>query len=201
MITRLPQTAPGRVPRPPITAAVSSAIESVIVKAPGATSSVTMASSAPAIPAQVALTTKASTRARATFTPASAAATSSSRTARQLRPTLLRLRFASSTRVISATAEQTQACHLVNGKFTPRKPGVVKTTFSPWSPPKVPGYAYATEGSATLSSSVAPARYGPRSLAAATPTTAPATAVATAGDTSAATNGSQVRCSSSSAVV
>ena len=109
------------------------------MKAPGATSSVTMASSAPASPAQVALTTKARTRALATFTPASAAATSSSRTARQLRPTLLRLRFASSTRVTSATAEQTHACHLVSGKFTPRKPGVVKTTFRPWSPPNVPG--------------------------------------------------------------
>ena len=109
------------------------------MKAPGATSSVMMASSAPAIPAQVALTTKARMRARATFTPASAAATSSSRTARQLRPTLLRARFASSTRVTSATAEQTHACHLVSGKFAPRKPGTPYTTFRPWSPPKTPG--------------------------------------------------------------
>ena len=145
-------------PRPPITAAVSSAIESVIVNAPGATSPVTMARSAPASPAQAALTTNARTRAAATFTPASAAATSSSRTARQLRPTRLRPRFASRTSVTSATAEQTHASHRVSGKFTPRKAGVVKLTSRPWSPPKKPVYAYATEGSATPSSSVAPAR-------------------------------------------
>ncbi len=125
-------------PRPPITAAVSSAIESVIVNAPGATRPVTMASSAPASPAQAALTTNASTRVAATFTPASAAATSSSRTARQLRPTRLRPRLASSTRVTRATAEQTHASHRVSGKFWPRKLGVVKVTFRPWSPPKNP---------------------------------------------------------------
>jgi hypothetical protein len=45
-----------------------------------------MASSEPARPAQMALTTNARTRVTATFTPSSAAATSSSRTARQLRP-------------------------------------------------------------------------------------------------------------------
>ena len=47
---------------------------------------------------------------------------------------------------------------------------------------------------------VAPARYGPRSLAAATPTIAPAAAVTTAAATSAAMKG-QLRCSSNSAVV
>ena len=80
-----------------------------------------MASSAPASPAQVALTTKARMRAAATLMPSSAAATSSSRTARQLRPILLWCRFASRTRMTSATSELTQACHLVSGKFTPRK--------------------------------------------------------------------------------
>src|ERR1700677_2781360 len=84
-ITRLPQTAPGSVPRPPITAAVSSAIESVIVNAPGATSPVTIASRPPPSPAQAPRPTNASPGAAATFGPASAAATSSSRTARQLR--------------------------------------------------------------------------------------------------------------------
>ena len=88
-ISRLPHSAPGRLPRPPITAAVSSAMDRVTVKAPGATRLVTMASSEPASPAQMALTTKARTRVTATFTPSSAAATSSSRTARQLRPILL----------------------------------------------------------------------------------------------------------------
>src|SRR5580704_8886381 len=138
-ITRLPHNAPGRLPRPPITAAVRSAMDSVSVKPPGATSPVTRASRAPASPAQAALTTKARTRAAATLIPSSAAATSLSRTARQLRPILLRSRLASKTRTISAAAELTHACHLVGGKFTPRKEGVVKTTFKPWSPPKVPG--------------------------------------------------------------
>ena len=61
---------------------------------------------------------------------------------------------------------------------------MVKVTSRPWSPPKKPVYAYATEGSATPSSSVAPARYGPCSRAAATPTTAPAAAVIAAASTS-----------------
>ena len=53
----------------------------------------------PASPAQAVLTTKARTRARARLIPAISAATSSSRTARQVRPTRLRDRFASSTKV------------------------------------------------------------------------------------------------------
>ncbi len=85
----------------------------------------TTASSAPPTPAQAALTTNASTRSRATFSPASAAATSSSRTARQPRPTRLRTRLASRTRVISAAAQDTQASHWVSWKVGPRKAGAV----------------------------------------------------------------------------
>src|ERR1700678_2746723 len=136
-----PQTAPGSVPRPPMTAAVSSVIETVMVNDPGATDEVTIASKDPASPAQAALMTKASTRALATFTPASAAATSSSRTARQSRPIRPRLRLASKNKDTSATAAATQACHLLSGKFAPRKAGAVNTTVRPWSPPNTLWYA------------------------------------------------------------
>ena len=77
---------------------------------------------------------KARTRAQATFTPASAAATSLSRTARQLRPTRLRARLASSSRTTSATSVVTQACHLVSGKLGPKELGALKMMFRPWSP-------------------------------------------------------------------
>ena len=54
---------------------------------------------APAAPAAAALTTNAETRARPRSIPANSAATSPSRTARQRRPTRLRERLASSTKV------------------------------------------------------------------------------------------------------
>ena len=156
---RLPQTAPARLPRPPSTAPASSVIDSVTVKEPGETSVVVMPSRAPARPAQAALTTKASTRSAATFRPASAAAVSSSRTARQLRPILLRPRLASRTRTISAAAQAIQACQRVSGKLVPRKAGgVLMLTLSPWSPPNTPVNLVASEGRATASISVTPAR-------------------------------------------
>src|ERR1022692_4272356 len=148
MSTRLPHTAPARLPRPPRTAPVSSAMDSVSVKAPGETIDVVTASSAPARPAQAALTTNARIRSLATLRPLSAAATSSSRTARQPRPTRLRARLASSTRVISAAAQVSHACQRVSGKLGPRKPGTVRETLSPWSPPNTPAYLVAIEGSA-----------------------------------------------------
>ena len=82
----LPSTAPSRLPRPPTTIAVSRLIDSTSVTDDGAASRPTMASMQPPTPAHAALTTKARTRARPRLMPASAAATSSSRTARQVRP-------------------------------------------------------------------------------------------------------------------
>ena len=80
----------------------------------------------------------ARTRSTATLSPASAAAVSLSRTARQFRPTRLRSTLASSTSTISAQLQHTQACHCVSWKFAPRKPGVVTVKSRPWSPPKTP---------------------------------------------------------------
>ena len=91
-------------------------MDRVRVNASGEMIDVVTASSAPASPAQAALTTKASTRSRATFRPASAAATSLSPAARQDRPTRLRARLASSTRTISAQPQVSQACQRVSGK-------------------------------------------------------------------------------------
>ncbi len=173
-------------------------MDRVTVKDPGETSVVVTPSRAPARPAQAALTAKASTRSLATLSPASAAAVSSSRTARQLRPIRLRARLASTTRVISAAAQAIHACHRVSGKVVPRNAGVLMLMPSPWSPPNVPVNRKASDGRATASMSVTPARYGPRSRAAATPTARPATAATAALAASTASSG-QARCSSSSA--
>ena len=81
--------------------------------------------------------------------------------------------------MISAAAQVTQACHRVGGKLAPRTAGAEIATESPWSPPNARGYWLATVGRATASISVAPARYGPRSRAAATPKIAPARAAIT----------------------
>src|SRR5213082_3208197 len=61
-------------------------MDSASVNSPGEAMLVVITSSDPASPAHAALMTNASTRSLATFSPASAAATSSSRSARQLRP-------------------------------------------------------------------------------------------------------------------
>ena len=177
---------------------MSSATDRVTVNAPGETIDVVTASSTPPRPAQAALTTNASTRSRATFSPASAAATSSSPAARQDRPTRLRARLASSTRMISAQPQVSHACQRVSGKLAPRNAGVLATTVSPWSPPNRLLSLSASDGSATASSRVAPARYGPRSRAAATPTTAPLAAVITMLASSTAYSG-QCQCSCSRA--
>ena len=132
-------------------------MDSVRVNASGEMIDVVTASSAPASPAQAALTTKASTRSRATFRPARAAATSSSPAARQDRPTRLRARLASSTKTISAQPQVSQACQRVTGKAGPRNPGLVITTVRPWSPPSSPNRR-ASDGRATASINVAPAR-------------------------------------------
>ena len=76
---------------------MSSASDSASGNAPGAASWLTTTSRPPARPAHAALTTKASTCVRATWSPASCAATSSSRTARNARPSRLRTTLASST--------------------------------------------------------------------------------------------------------
>ena len=81
-----PQTAPTRLPVPPRMTPVSSATDRLSGKAPGATSEVTTTSNPPASPAEAELTTKAVICVRATWKPASCAATSSSRTARNARP-------------------------------------------------------------------------------------------------------------------
>src|SRR5260370_22608552 len=154
----LPQTAPARLPRPPSIAPVSSPMESARVKAPGETIAETAASRAPPSPAHAELTTKASICILATFRPDRDAATSLSRSARQLRPILLRPRLASRTRVISAPAQVIQASQRVGGKVTPRKPGVVTLKPRPRAPPPSPAYLLARDGSATASISVAPAR-------------------------------------------
>ena len=138
-ITRAPHSAPVSVPRPPSTAPASSAIDRLSVNEPGETSDVVTASMAPASPAQAALTMNASTRSRPTGSPASAAATGSSRIARQFLPTLLRARFARMTRVTSAASAQIQASQRVGGKVAPSDAGVVTVTLRPWSPPNTPG--------------------------------------------------------------
>src|SRR5260221_11876214 len=96
-------------------AAVSSWIDRVRANVPGVADELTTASIAPPRPAQAELTTNASTWRRATFRPDSDAATSSSRSARQLRPTLLWRRLARSTNVISAHAKPSQASHAGGG--------------------------------------------------------------------------------------
>ena len=101
------------------------------VNEPGETSDVVIASMAPASPAQAALTMNASTRSAPTFSPDSAAATGSSRMARQLRPTLLRARFARITRVIRAASAHTQASQRVGGNVAPRAAGAVTVTLKP----------------------------------------------------------------------
>src|SRR6201986_991213 len=103
-------------------------MDRVRVYAPGATMPVTTASRAPPSPAQAALTTKARTWSRATLRPDSEAATSSSRTARQLRPTRLRARLASRTSAIRADAQVTQACQRVGGNVGPSEAGAVMAT-------------------------------------------------------------------------
>ena len=100
--------------------------------------------------------------------------------------------------MIRAPAQVTQASQRVGGKVAPRKAGVVMLIDRPWSPPNTPGYWSASEGSATASISVAPARYGPRSRAAATPKIAPATAAITTLAANTSSSG-QFRCISSSA--
>ena len=90
-------SAPPRLPRPPSTTAVSKLKDSVRVNPLGAVIRTAIAITAPASPAQAALTTKATTRVRARLMPAISAETSSSRTARHFRPTRLRDRLASST--------------------------------------------------------------------------------------------------------
>ncbi len=135
-----------------------SPIDSASVNAPGETIAETAASRPPPRPAQAELTTNASICIRATFRPDSAAATSLSRSARQLRPILLWPRLASSTSVISAPAEAIQASQRVGGNVTPRKAGVVTVKLRPWSPPSSPENRSASDGSATASISVAPAR-------------------------------------------
>ena len=90
--------------------------------------------------------------------PDSEAATSSSRTARQLRPTRLRARLASRISAIRAEAQVTQACQRVGGNVAPSEAGAVMATDRPWSPPKNFWYWSATVGRATASISVAPAR-------------------------------------------
>src|SRR5579875_2809959 len=149
-------------------------------------------------PPQAALTTKARIFSRATFRPASAAATSSSRTARQFRPILLADRLASRISAISATRQVSQASQRVGGNVAGRNEGLVTVTTRPWSPPNRPGNWSATVGSATASISVAPARYGPRSLAAATPTSPPTAAVNAVAAANTAGSG-QPWCSRSSA--
>src|SRR5258708_13133593 len=119
-------------------AAVSNWIDRVRANVPGVADELTMASSAPPRPAQAELTTKASTCSRATFRPDNEAATSSSRSARQLRPILLRRRLASSTNVISAHAQPSQASHRVGGNVEPRTPGVLPAPPSPPPPPQTP---------------------------------------------------------------
>src|SRR5262249_2647253 len=141
----LPQTAPTMLPSPPITAAVSRPIDKVRVYAPGETIDDTMASSEPPTPAQAALTAKPSTCSLATFSPASEAATSSSRRAPQLRPTRLEARFASAISTISAAAQVSQASHRVGENAGPSTDGVVMVTPSPWSPPNTPAYLSATD--------------------------------------------------------
>ena len=69
-----------------MTMPTSRLIDSTMVNVVGAVSLVTMAISEPATPAHAALTTKARMRVRPRLMPASSAATSSSRTARQVRP-------------------------------------------------------------------------------------------------------------------
>ena len=113
---------------------------------------------APARPAQAALTTKARIRSPATLRPARAAAVSLSRMACHERPILLRARLASSTRTISAVPALTQASHRVSGNAAPSAAGGMTVTGSPWSPPNTPGNWVASEGRATASMSVAPAR-------------------------------------------
>src|SRR5260370_28640628 len=100
-------------------AAVSNWIDRVRANVPGVADELTMASSAPPRPAQAELTTKASTCSRATFRPDSEAATSSSRTARQLSPILLWRRLASSTQVIFPHSQQTQARQPVGEALEP----------------------------------------------------------------------------------
>ena len=78
--------------------------------------------------------------------------------ARHERPTRLRARLASRTRTISAAAALTQASHRVGGNVAPSAAGAVTVTLSPWSPPNTPGNWVASEGRATASMSVAPAR-------------------------------------------
>ena len=71
-----PQTAPLRLPSPPITIALISCRERATPKPAGAVRPDQYANSEPASPAQAELTTKATTWVRATLIPASAAAAS-----------------------------------------------------------------------------------------------------------------------------
>src|SRR5262249_43167204 len=153
-------SAPVSVPRPPSTAPASSAIDRLSVNEPGDTREVVTASMAPASPAQAALTMNASTRSAATFSPDSAAATGSSRIARQFRPTLLRPRFARITKVIRAASAHTHASQRVGGNVAPRLAGGTTVTLRPWSPPNTPGNLVASDGRATARARAGPAPEG-----------------------------------------
>ena len=61
-------------------------------------------------------------------------------------------------RVIRAASAHTQASQRVGGKVAPRPAGGVTVTLRPWSPPNTPENWVASDGSATASMSVAPAR-------------------------------------------
>lgn len=158
--------------------------ERTMVKPVGAAIRVIIAISEPARPAQAALTTKQPTRLRPRSMPASCAATGSSRTARQRRPTRDSPRLRRSRKVITRQPTARVAIHCVVPVSVPvRKKRPSSTSFgtsglltrSPGSPPSVPRKCVAREGMATASARVAPATYGPCSRAAASPTTRPMT--------------------------
>src|ERR1022692_1088856 len=172
--TNEPRTAPLRLPRPPITMAVSNDSDRLSVKPLGDVTDTQYANSDPASPAHAALTTNASTCVRATSMPDSRAATSLSRTMRKRLPVALRTRFASTKNVTTPAARVIHANHCSGEKLPRKVGGAGGGTVNPWLPPKTPAKCEGTWGSATASARVAPAGYGPRSLAPATPTIAPA---------------------------
>jgi hypothetical protein len=135
--------------------AARSSIERLSGNSPVFTTPVDRASRAPASPAQAALTAKAMTLVRATLIPASAAATSSSRTARNARPYRLERRFANRTNVVMAAIPSIHASHR-SGSIAPGAAG--GTVVMPWSPPKIELYLSAKRGRARARIRVMPAR-------------------------------------------